>query len=188
MLWQLMLRAASLAIATTALTACTMVDGAIGVTENGAYRLLGVDTATPPPPVPDLDLQTLSWQKFAPARRDLDAAQIAIIDNDTKIGATRVALRVEPGQSLPAFWQEAKQTYTVVKGTFVVEGVDAKGMPQSMDQGPGTFVRVPALMIQHLRTKPDSEAAVMLVTVYGDWKVNFLDDTASVAETQRTAN
>jgi len=28
----------------------------------------------------------------------------------------------------------------------------------------------------------------MLVTVYGDWKVNFLDDTSGAAEIQRAAN
>jgi len=180
MVWQLVLRSASVAIAAAALTACTMVDRAIDVTENGAYRLLGVTSTASPPPVPAVDLDKLRWQKLAPDRRDLDAAQIALIDSDTKTGTTRVALKVEAGQSLPAFWQEAQQTYTVIKGTFVAESVDGKGLPQHVDQGPGTFVRVPALMVQHLVARPGSEA-VMVVTVYGDWKVNFLDDNPRTA-------
>lgn len=174
------LRSSFVVFGAVALSACTVVDQAINVTENGAYRLLGVDTAETPPPVPAVDFSKLAWQKFAPDRRDLDAAQIAIIDSDTKTGTTRVALKVGEGQSLPAFWQESRQAYTVVKGTFVAEGVDASGLPQHFDQGPGTFVRVPALMIQHLVAKPGSEA-VMVVTVYGEWKVNFVD------EAQRTA-
>jgi hypothetical protein len=42
-------------------------------------------------------------------------------------------------------------------------------------------------MIQHLRTKPGDEA-VMLVTVYGEWKLNFLDDASQPTEIQRAAN
>lgn len=178
MTWHLAIRSASALLAATALTACTMVDSAISTTENGAYRLLGVRSREAPPPVPVVDLNMVTWQKFAPDRRDLDAAEIAIIDKDAKTGATRVALKVEGGQALPAFWQAQEQTYTVVKGVFVAEGVDDQGQRRNVDQGPGTFVRVPALMVQHLIAKPGGQA-VMIVTVAGDWKVNFLDATDS---------
>jgi hypothetical protein len=180
-------RLLTIAAAMAALTACTAVDRAVIATENGASRILGVAPTAPEPAAPAVDLQALAWQKLDPARSDLDAAEVAIIDSDAKTGATRVALKLQPGESLPAFWQEAQQTYTVVKGTFVAEGIDSTGQPQRIDQGPGAFTRVPARMIQHLRTKPGSEA-VMLVTVYGEWKVNFVEDAARPTEIQRAAN
>jgi hypothetical protein len=187
MFLQRVLRPIAIATATAAMTACTVVDRAVIATETGASRILGADASEASPPPPAVDPQALTWQKLAPERRDLDAAQIAIIDTDAKTGATRVALKLQPGENLPAFWQEAPQTYMVMKGVFIAEGVNGAGQMERIAQGPGTFVRVPSRMIQHLRAKAGDEA-IMLVTIYGAWKPNFLDNTSDAAELQRASN
>jgi len=182
-----LLRPVMIAISISALLGCSVVDRAVVATENGASRILGVSTTPAAPPAPPIDLQALVWKKLSPIRSNDDAAQVAIVGTDAKIGATRVALKVRPGEALPVYWQEAPQTYTVLNGTFVVEGIDSAGQPEHIVQGPGTFARIPARMIQRLRTKPGEEA-VMLVTVYGEWKPNFVDDDPRPAEIQRAAN
>ncbi len=183
-----LLRPLMIATAASSLAACTVVDRAVLATENGASRILAAGgTTAPVPPAPDVDLQSLVWQKLSPSRPDDDVAQIAIVGTDTKTGATRVALKVRPGETLPVYWQEVPQTYTVLNGTFVAEGIDSTGQPARIVQGPGTFARIPARMIQRLHTKPGAEA-VMLLTVYGEWKPNFVDDEPRPAEVQRAAN
>ena len=183
-----LLRPMMIVTAVGSLAACTAVDRAVVATENGASRILAAgSTAAPAPPAPDVDLQSLAWQKLSPGRPDDDVAQIAIVGTDAKTGATRVALKVRPGETLPVYWQEVPQTYTVLNGTFVAEGIDSTGQPARIVQGPGTFARVPARMIQRLHTKPGAEA-VMLVTVYGEWKPNFVDDEPRPTEVQRAAN
>lgn len=178
------LRPMMIALAAASLAGCTAVDRAVVATENGASRIF---VGSPAPASPAVDLQSLTWQKLSPQRPDDGGAQIAIVETDAKTGATRVALKVQPGEALPPYWQEAQETYTVLKGTFVAEGVDSAGQPERTDQGPGTFVRVPARMIQRLHAKSDAEA-VMLVTVYGEWQPNFVDDTPRPTEIQRAAN
>ena len=182
------LRATAIAVATGLLVGCTAVDHAVVATENGASRIFGGSNSPPPAPPPaTVDLQSLSWQNLSPGRTDDPNVRMALIGTDSKTGATRVAIKVRAGEALPVYWQEAPQTYTVLNGTFVAEGIDGAGRPETVVQGPGTFARIPARMIERFRTKPGADA-VMLVTVYGEWKPNFVDDAPHPTETQRAEN
>jgi hypothetical protein len=167
-------RALALLTTTVGLVACSAVDHAIISTENGASRIFtSPDGRTPPPAI---DMQALSW-------RNLNATsptQFALVgDGEAKSGATRVVLKVPAGESVPAFWQDAPGSYTVLSGTFVAEALDSSGLPQHVVQGPGTTTRVPARMIQKLASTAAGEGT-MLLTVQGQWKPNFVDDTSSV--------
>jgi hypothetical protein len=155
----------------TGLAACSSVDHAIIATENGASRMFAGSANEPPPPA--IDAKTLSWQKLGAS----SAVQFAMVGGTTtQAGATQVALRVPAGETIPAFWQEVPESYTVVSGTFVVEGIDAKGLPQHTVQGPGASARVPARMIQHVSSTSAGDG-MLLLTVFGDWKPNFVDGT-----------
>ena len=175
----------SMTIASVAglLAACSAVDRTILATENGTSRIFSTSSESASPP--NIDLQSLNWQKLAPDQPD-DQTRVAIVDSDAKTGATRVALKVQPGETLPVYWEEVPQSYTVLNGTFIAEGIDSAGLPQHVEQGPGTLARVPARMIQRLQAKPGAEG-IMLVTVYGEWKPNFVGEPQP-AETQRAAN
>ena len=96
----------------------------------------------------------------------------AVIARDEKVGATRVVLKAPANFTLPPFWFASQGTYTVLKGTFVFEGVDADGEPTHVAQGPGSFALVPANLIQRAATKGDEEA-LLYITVYGDWSPRF---------------
>jgi hypothetical protein len=161
------------------LAACSSVDHAIIATENGASRIFAGSSDAPPPPA--LDAKALSWQKLGSS----SAVQFAMVGGTTaQAGATQVALKVPAGETIPAFWQEVPQSYTVVSGTFVVEGIDAKGLPQHIVQGPGVSARVPARMIQHVSSTSAGDG-MLLLTVFGDWRPNFVDGAPT--ETRRAA-
>lgn len=161
-----------LAVIATAvgLSACSAVDRAIISTENGASRIFAAAPSTAEPPT--VDMNSLSW-------RNLNAtspAQFALLtDSDPKSGLSRVVLKVPAGESMPAFWQSAPGTYTVLTGTFVAEAVDSEGRPQRLMQGPGTTISVPPRMIQKLSSTAAGEST-MLLMVQGQWKPTFVDD------------
>lgn len=169
---RLALRLAVLATG-AALSACSAVDHAIISTENGASRIFASAPSTAAPPT--VDMNALSW-------RNLNAtspAQFALLaDSDPKSGLSRVVLKVPAGESMPAFWQGAPGTYTVLTGTFVAETVDSEGRPQRLMQGPGTTISVPPRMIQKLSSTAAGEST-MLLMVQGQWKPNFVDDLAT---------
>src|SRR6185369_4092464 len=101
-------------------------------------------------------------------------------------GATLVALKVPAGDAIPPYWQDVPQSYTVLSGTFVAEGIDAGGLPQHITQNSGVTVSVPARMIQRL-SATSAGNGVLLVTAYGAWKPNFVGDTAPT-QIQRASN
>jgi hypothetical protein len=68
----------------------------------------------------------------------------------------------------------AEGTYTVLKGTFVFETLDARGRPGQLTQAPGTFARVPANLIQRAATKAGDEG-LLYITVYGEWSPKFAE-------------
>ena len=155
------------------LAACSAVEHAIVSTENGASRIFTSSDRGAPPP--SIDMNALSW-------RNLNATsptQFALVaESDPKSGATRVVLKVPAGESVPAFWQDAPGSYTVLSGTFVSETLDSSGLPQHVAQGPGTTTHVPARMIQKLASTAAGEGT-MLLTVQGQWKPNFVDEATA---------
>ena len=127
---------------------------------------------TPAPSIPQVDLTNAKWQKLAPEQPDSNPLRVAIVARDDKIGATRVVLKVPASFTVPPYWLTARGTYTVLKGTFVFEGVDSRGRPESLIQGPGAFAIVPPNLIQNVATKPGDEG-LLYITVYGDWAPGF---------------
>lgn len=180
---QLFLRSATIIALTAGLVACSSVDHAIISTENGASRIFAGGQAANPPP-PSIDTQTLSWQKLSAA----SAVQFAIVGGTQATpGATRVALKVPAGDAVPLFWQDVPQSYIVLSGTFMVEGVDGSGRPEQVTQTSGASAKVPARMIERVSATSAGEG-ILLVTVFGEWKPNFVADTAPPPQMQRASN
>ncbi len=160
------------------LAGCSTVDNAILATENGTSRMFGGGPKAMP--LPEIDLQTLAWQKLS----DTSSVQMASVPN-TEAGTAMVALKVPAGEAIPAFFQDVPETNTVLEGSFVLEGIDSAGRVQHIIQGPGVSTRVPARMIQHVSATAAGDC-VMLITLNGAWKPSFVDEHAG--ETQRAAN
>lgn len=152
--------------ASLALSACATYEATLGA--------LGDTLAAPNQTVPEIDLTGARWQKLAPEQPDANPLRVAIVARDEKIGATRVVLKAPPAFTLPPYWLTAEGTYTVVKGTFVFETVDADGRPRKLTQAPGAFARVPPLLIQRAATKAGEEG-LLYITVYGDWAPKFAE-------------
>lgn len=127
-----------------------------------------------PQPVPKVDLANAKWQKLSVDQPDTNPVRAAIVAREDKIGATRVVLKAPPNYTLPPYWLTSEGTYTVLKGTFVFDTVDADGRRGKLEQGPGAFARVPANLIQNVATKGDGEA-LLYITVYGDWAPKFAE-------------
>lgn len=139
-----------------------------------SYSIIADAFKAPPQPVPQLDLAKARWQKLSPAQPDANPLRVALVQRDEKIGATRVVLKAPPGFALPAYWLSARGTYTVLKGTFVFETLDADGKPQKLVQAPGAFDLIAPNFIQRVTTKPGDEG-LLYITVYGEWAPNFAD-------------
>ncbi|MBI1212659.1 MAG: hypothetical protein GC190_14435 [Alphaproteobacteria bacterium] len=164
--------------ASLSITACSAVDHAIVSTENGASRIFTSDPAEAPPP--PIDMKSLNWKNL----NATSPTQFALVDADQpSTTASRVVLKVPAGEAVPAFWQDAPGSYTVLSGTFVAETMDRDGRPQHLMQGPGTTVSVPARMIQKFSSTAAGEST-MLLTVQGPWQPNFVDG----APTRHAAN
>ena len=131
-------------------------------------------TPKPPPDIPQVDLTNATWRKLSPDQPDSNPVRVAVVARDEKIGATRVVMRVPPSFPLPPYWLNAQGTYTVLKGTFVFEGLDADGRPEKTAQGPGAFAIVPPNLIQRATTRPGEEG-LLYITVYGDWAPSFAE-------------
>jgi hypothetical protein len=175
------------AFAAAALAACSTYDSAVD-TLGGAVDTLDEALATPEPSpkIPSVDLSSAVWRKLSPDQPDSNPVRVAVVARDDKIGATRVVLKVPPSFPLPPYWLNAQGTYTVLKGTFVFEGLDADGHPQKVTQGPGAFAIVPAKLIQRGTTQ-GREEGLLYITVYGDWAPSFADG-AFVAPTLRAGS
>ena len=147
-----------------------------------AYRIaatsisdVGDAFTAPAPSTPKVDLSTATWQKLSPAQPDANPLRVAIVARDDKIGATRVVVKAPPSFTLPAYWFNAQGTYTVLKGTFVFDILNADGKPEKLTQAPGAFALVPANLIQRVATKAGDEG-LLYITIYGDWAPNFAED------------
>ena len=135
------------------------------------------DTLAAPPaeqPVPAVDLTNARWQKLSPEQPDTNPIRAAVVARDDKVGATRVVMKVPAAMSIPPYWFGTDGTYTVLKGTFVFETVDADGHPQKLMQSKGAFARVPSNLIQHASTRAGEEG-LLYITVYGDWAPKFAE-------------
>lgn len=133
-----------------------------------ATQTVGQGFERPSKKVPVVDLTNASWQKFSPDQPSTNPLRIAVITRDDKIGLTRVVVKVPPNFSLPAHWFTVEGNYTVLKGAFAFDGIDAKGKPNKFTQHPGDFASIPANFI--LRTASQGAGdALLYVTVYGDW-------------------
>lgn len=147
-----------------------------------AYRMAAatvseVGDALKPPPeqtVPQIDLSNARWQKLSPAQPDANPLRIAIVARDAKVGATRVVLKAPPSFTLPPYWLNAQGTYTVLKGTFVFDTLNAEGKPDKLIQPAGAFALVPANLIQRAATKAGEEG-LLYITVYGEWAPGFAE-------------
>jgi len=145
----------------------------------GACSTLGDAFKAPAQAVPNVDLSKAKWQKLSPVQPDANPLRVALIIRDEKIGATRVVLKAPPGFTLPAYWLTARGTYTVLKGTFVFETLDADGKPQKLVQAPGAFDLIAPNLIQRVATKAGDEG-LLYITVYGEWAPNFADGAWTV--------
>jgi hypothetical protein len=166
-----LIRLGPLAALALALTACSTYYRTVGVIGKAADAV-GTSFEAKREPVPEIDLTNAKWQKLDQAQPDANPLRAAVVARDEKVGATRVVLKAPANFALPPFWLAAQGTYTVLKGTFVFEGVDADGRPTHIAQGPGSFALVPANLIQRAATKGDEEA-LLYITVYGDWSPRF---------------
>jgi hypothetical protein len=170
-----------LLVAAMSLAACSTVDNAIVATENGASRIFAPDRGAPSPK-PSLDPAALEWRKLSVS----SSVQFAVLSGpNANPGTTAVALKVPAGEAIPAFWQDVPAAYTVMAGTFVVEGIDSLGLPQHSMHATGISARVPARMIQNMRATSAGEG-LLLLTVYGEWRPNFVAESRA-DQTQRAA-
>lgn len=144
--------------------------GAMGDT----VQAVGQSLKTPNQPVPNVDLTNANWQKLSADQPDTNPIRVAVVARDERVGATRVVLKVPPNHALPPYWLTSDGTYTVMKGTFVFDTVDAQGRPEKLTQTPGAFARVPAHLIQRAATRAGEEG-LLYITVYGDWSPNFAE-------------
>ena len=139
-----------------------------------ATQTVGQGFERPSKKVPVVDLTNASWQKFSPDQPSTNPLRIAVITRDDKIGLTRVVVKAPPNFSLPPHWFTIEGNYTVLKGAFAFDGIDAKGKPNKFTQHPGDFASIPANFI--LRTASQGAGdALLYVTVYGDWSPKLPD-------------
>ena len=122
----------------------------------------------PSKPVPSVDLSNAKWQKFSSGQPNDNPLRIAIVAKDTTIGATRVAIKAPGNFALPTHWFTVQGSYTVLKGTFVFDGVDAQGHLSRTRYYPGDFATLPANYILRISTE-GSDEAILYLTLYGDW-------------------
>jgi hypothetical protein len=128
----------------------------------------------PAPVIPQVDLSKAEWRKLSPDQPDSNPVRVAVVARDDKIGAVRVVLKVPPSFPFPPFWLNAQGTYTVLKGAFVFEGLDADGKPERLTKGPGSFAHVPPNLIQRGATQAGDEG-LLYITVYGEWAPSFAE-------------
>lgn len=131
-------------------------------------QTLGQGFERPSKKVPVVDLTNASWQKFSPDQPSSNPLRVAVITRDDKIGLTRVVVKAPPNFSLPPHWFTVEGNYTVLKGAFAFDGIDAKGKPSKFTQHPGDFASIPANFILRPASQSAGEA-LLYVTVYGDW-------------------
>lgn len=125
-------------------------------------------TEQSPAQIPSVDLSNAKWQKFSQSQPNDNSLRIAIIERETKIGATRVVIKVPTNTTIPPHWFNVQGSYTVLKGTFVFDGVDAKGRPERTRRHPGDFATIPASYILRMSTEGPDEGLLYL-TLYGEW-------------------
>lgn len=118
--------------------------------------------------VPSVDLTRAKWQKFSTTQPNDNPLRIAIIERETKIGATRVVIKAPPDSTIPPHWFNVQGSFTVLKGTFVFDGVDASGRPERTRRHPGDFATLPASYILRMSTEGADESLLYL-TLYGEW-------------------
>jgi hypothetical protein len=123
-------------------------------------------------PTPTVDLSGVKWLRLVREQPVSHPVRMAVITRDEKIGATRVVLKIPANFTMPPFWLTNQGTYTVLQGTFVFEGVDARGAPLPLTQKPGDFNTIPANLIQKASTK-DGDEGILYITVYGEWDPKF---------------
>jgi hypothetical protein len=128
----------------------------------------GQEIERPSNKVPQVDLTNAAWQKFSPDQPAGNPLRIAVVARDEKIGLTRVVIKAPPNFKLPAHWFAVDGNYTVLKGTFAFDAIDAKGKPSKLTHQPGDFVTIPANYILRPTSQGPGEA-LLYVTVYGDW-------------------
>jgi hypothetical protein len=157
----------ALLLAACALAACSTYQATVGS----------------PKRIPAIDLTNAKWQKLTANQPDSNPLRFAIVERNEKFAITRLVVKAPPAFTLPPYWLTAKGNYTVLKGTFVFDAVDAKGNHEKRAQGPGTFAELPKNFIVNSVTRPGSEA-LLQITVYGDWSLNVPEG----AWTQQTAN
>lgn len=163
---QILIRSCVFLAAALALSACTTYQDTVAVLDH--------TFETPPAAIPKVDLTNATWQKLSREQPDTNPIRVAIVERDDKIGATRVVLKVPPNYPLPPFWLTTRGTYSVLKGTFVFDGFDARGRPEKTTQNPGAFAIVPPNLIQRGSTSPREEG-LLYITVYGDWAPSFAE-------------
>jgi ethanolamine utilization protein EutQ (cupin superfamily) len=122
--------------------------------------------------LPSFDVSKADWKKMAPSQPDEIKLRAAVIARESKIGATRVAIKVAPGSAVPPHWYQVKGAYTVLKGTFVFDEVDAEGRPVKTRKRPGDFSSIPANYIIRMAVEGNEEGLLYL-TMYGDWAPQF---------------
>jgi hypothetical protein len=118
--------------------------------------------------VPSIDLTNAKWQKFSASQPNDNPLRIAIVAKDTVVGATRIAIKAPANFALPTHWFTVQGSYTVLKGTFVFDGVDSKGHLSRTRYYPGDFATLPANYILRMSTE-GTEDAILYLTLYGDW-------------------
>lgn len=128
----------------------------------------GQKNEPPSKPIPSVDLTNAKWQKFSASQPNENPLRIAILAKDTKVGATRIAIKAPGNFALPTTWFTVQGSYTVLSGTFVFDGLDAKGRLDRVRYYPGDFATLPANYILRISTEGTGEA-VLYMTLYGDW-------------------
>jgi hypothetical protein len=118
--------------------------------------------------VPSIDLSNVKWQKFSSSQPNDNPLRIAIVAKDMVVGATRIAIKAPGNFALPTHWFTVQGSYTVLKGTFVFDGVDAQGHLSRTRYYPGDFATLPANYILRMSTE-GTEDAILYLTLYGDW-------------------
>lgn len=122
--------------------------------------------------IPKIDLLNARWQKLVPTQPEQNPMRIAILEKDEKIGATRIALKAPPNLTIPPHWFAVQGSGTILQGTFVFDGVDAKGRPERVRKQPGDFVMLPPNYILRLSTEGTTDA-ILYLTLYGEWSPQF---------------
>lgn len=147
-----------------ATTACSTFTQSAGTGDQRVER--------PSNAIPEIDVTNAKWQKLSPGQPDANPVRVAIIEQDNRIGATRVALKATANATIPPHWHNVQGAYTVVQGTFVFDGVNAKGQLERIRKNPGDFATVPSNYILRLSAEGSGEA-VLYFTFYGDWSPQF---------------